>query len=263
MLERAVLREIERLRGEGGPFCVTTIVDGRGSIPQIVGATAIFTRAGLVYGTVGGGRLEAACAERARELLAGTGGARTHFVRMNLQRDLGMTCGGEVALYFELFRPGANWNIVVFGAGHVAQILCRFLIELDCQVICVDTRPEWLDRLPAGERLQAVRVGDYPEAVDRIAPGANVIVMTMGHASDLPILRAIAERRLEVAEVGVLGSDAKSQIIRKQLLSEGVDRAFVDALVCPLGEKLGNNTPAEIAVGVVSQLLSRRRARHD
>jgi xanthine dehydrogenase accessory factor len=262
MLEPAILREIDRLRREGGPFCVTTIVDGRGSIPQIVGATAIFTREGLVYGTVGGGRLEAVCGERARGLLTASDAATNHFERVNLQRDLGMTCGGEVALYFEVCRRESEWNIVLFGAGHVAQVLCRFLIELDCQVVCVDTRPEWLGRLPASERLEAIRVDDYREGIHRIVPGANVLIMTMGHASDLPILRTIAEQHLKVAEIGVLGSEAKSRIIRKQLIVEGADRSFVDALVCPLGEKLGNNTPAEIAVGVVSQLLSRRRASH-
>lgn len=260
MLEPAVLREIDRLQREGGPFCVTTIVDGRGSIPQIVGATAIFTAAGLVHGTVGGGRLEAICAERAREFLAGSPGARNHFQRVNLQRDLGMTCGGEVALYFEVCRPAADWNIVIFGAGHVAQTLCRFLVELDCRVVCVDTRAEWLERLPRGDRLQIDHVADYCDGIGRIAPGADVLIMTMGHGADLPILRAIAARRLDIAHLGLIGSDAKARIIRKQLAEDGVGQSFIDALVCPVGAKIGNNTPAEIAVGVVSQLLSLRRA---
>src|SRR5512145_1503969 len=189
MLEQAVLREIERLQCEGSPFCLATIVDGRGSIPQIVGASAIFTRAGLVHGTVGGGRLEAACAERAREFLADAGSARNHFQRVNLQRDLGMTCGGEVALYFELFRPASDWNVTIFGAGHVAQTLCRFLIELECRIVCIDTRAEWLDRLPRSDRLRPAHVAEFRGGVERIASGADVIIMTMGHATDLPLLR--------------------------------------------------------------------------
>jgi xanthine dehydrogenase accessory factor len=260
MLESAVLREVERLRQSGEDFCVATIVDGRGSIPQVVGATAVFTRAGLVHGTVGGGRLEMMCGERARDLLAGGHPGRHHFHRVNLQRDLGMTCGGEVALYFELCRQESEWNVAIFGAGHVSQSLCRFLVELDCRIVCFDPRPEWLARLPSSERLEAVRVEDYCAGVDRIVRGASVLVMTMGHASDLPILRALAERRLEVAEIGVLGSDAKSALVRRQLIDEGIDPAFVAALICPLGQKLGNNTPAEIAVGVVSWLLGARRA---
>ncbi|MCC6611797.1 MAG: xanthine dehydrogenase accessory protein XdhC [Burkholderiales bacterium] len=260
MLDHDLLREIERLRQEGTAFCLATIVDARGSIPQVVGAAAIFTRAGLAHGTVGGGRLEAMCEERARALLADDSAARTRFERVNLQRDLGMTCGGEVALYFEANRRLLDWNIAVFGAGHVAQTLCRFLVELDCRVVCIDTREEWLDRLPRSAKLEAVKVADYTAGIDRIAPGADVLLMTMGHSADLPILKAIAARELDIAHLGLIGSDAKSSIVRRQLTEASVRKAFIDRIVCPVGEKLGDNTPAEIAVGIVSQLLKLRQA---
>ena len=259
MLDQTVLREIERLREEGTPFCIATIVDGRGSIPQIVGATAIFTPAGLAHGTVGGGRLEAMCQERALALLGDGSTARTRFEKTNLQRDLGMTCGGEVAVYFEVHRRELDWNIAVFGAGHIAQTLCRFLIELDCRVVCVDTRADWLDRLPRSGKLEGCRVADYCDGIDRIAPGSDVLVMTSGHSADLPILKAIAARELNVGQLGVIGSDSKSRVLRGELAAAGVPQAFIDRIVCPLGDKVGNNTPAEIAVGIVSQLLKRRQ----
>jgi xanthine dehydrogenase accessory factor len=259
VLDHNLLREIERFRQEGTAFCVATIVDARGSIPQIVGATAIFTRDGLAHGTVGGGRLEAMCEEKARALLADRSPARTHFERANLQRDLGMTCGGEVALYFEVHRRELDWNIAIFGAGHVAQTLCRFLVELDCRVVCIDTREEWIERLPRSGKLEAVRVADYLDGIDRIAPGGDVLIMTVGHNADLPILKAIAARKLDIAHLGLIGSDAKSRIVRRQLAEAGVPKAFIDRIVCPVGEKLGDNTPAEIAVGIVSQLLKLRQ----
>jgi len=259
VLDHNLIRKIERLRQEGTAFCVATIVDARGSIPQIVGATAVFTREGLAHGTVGGGRLEAMCQERARALLDDGDAARTRFERCNLQRDLGMTCGGEVALYFEVHRRALDWNIAIFGAGHVAQALCRFLVELDCRVVCIDTREEWLDRLPRSGKLEACRVADYLDGIDRIVPGGDVLLMTMGHSADVPILQAIAARELDISHLGVIGSDAKSHIVRRELGEAGVAKAFIDRIVCPLGEKLGNNTPAEIAVGIVSQLLRLRQ----
>jgi xanthine dehydrogenase accessory factor len=262
VLDHTVLREIERLRQEGVPFCVATIVDARGSIPQIVGATAIFTREGLVHGTVGGGRLEAMCEEKARALLTDGSAARTHFERRNLQRDLEMTCGGEVALYFEVHRRELDWNIAIFGAGHVAQALCRFLVELDCRVVCIDTREEWLARLPRSAKLEVCRVADYRDGIARIVPGADVILMTMGHSADLPILAAIAAQAPDIGHLGLIGSDAKSQTVRRQLGEAGVPRTFIDRIICPVGEKLGNNTPAEIAVGIVSQLLRLRQGAH-
>jgi xanthine dehydrogenase accessory factor len=261
MLDRSFIRQIESLQHEGVPFCVATIVDARGSIPQITGARAIFTGKGLVHGTVGGGTLEATCQKKALELLDGGEAVSTHFQRYNLQKDLGMTCGGELALFFEVHRQELTWNIVIFGAGHVAQSLCRFLVELDCHVVCVDTRAEWLERLPRNDKLEACHVSNYCDGVDRIVPGADVILMTMGHGSDLPILKAIEKRKIATSHLGVIGSDAKSGIVRRQLAEDGLPREFIDGIVCPLGDKVGNNTPAEIAIGIVSQLLRLRNAR--
>ena len=260
MLDHAVLREIERLQREGIPCCIATIVDGRGSIPQIVGASAIFTRDGLAHGTVGGGTLEEMCRQTASELLGPGSAAKTQFRRCNLQRDLGMTCGGWVALYFEVYRRELDWNIAIFGAGHVAQVLSRFLVELDCRVLCVDTREEWLNRLPRSGKLELCRVRDYRDGIDRIAAGADVILMTMGHRSDLPILKALHAGKVEIAHLGVIGSDGKSKAMRRQLKEDGIPRDFIDRIICPVGEKVGDNTPAEIAVGIVSQLLRLRSA---
>ena len=261
MLDRSLIRQIEDLQRDGVPFCLATIVDARGSIPQVTGARALFTRKGLVHGTVGGGTLEAACQKKALELLEGDEAVSTVFQRYNLQKDLGMTCGGELAMFFELHRQELAWNIVIFGAGHVAQTLCRFLVELDCRVVCVDTRAEWLERLPRSDKLEACHVGSYCDGVGRIVPGADVILMTMGHGSDLPILKAIEKSGTTVSHLGVIGSDAKSEIVRKQLAQDGLPRAFIDRIVCPLGDKLGNNTPAEISIGIVSQLLRLRNAK--
>ena len=260
MLDRSFIRQIESLQQAGISFCVATIVDARGSIPQVIGARAIFTGKGLVHGTVGGGTLEATCQKKAVELLEGDEAVSTDFQRYNLQKDLGMTCGGGLALFFEVHRQELIWNIVIFGAGHVAQTLCRFLVELDCHVVCVDTRTEWLERLPRNDKLEACRVSNYCDGVDRIAPGADVILMTMGHGSDMPILKAIEKRGMTIAHLGVIGSDAKSGIVRRQLAQDGLPREFIDGIVCPLGDKVGNNTPAEIAVGIVSQLLRLRNA---
>lgn len=260
MFEAAFYRELEALRQAGEPFCTVTIVDGAGSIPQIVGAKAIFTRDGLRFGTVGGGRIEERCRAKAAELLNGSL-VRNSFERVNLYRDVGMTCAGEVALYMEVCRPELEWNIVIFGAGHVAQKLCRFLVELDCRVVCVDTRGDWLDRLPAHERLEACRAGTYVEGIDRIRAGATVIVMTMGHATDLPILTTLAGRGMDLAYLGVIGSDSKAAIMRRELREAGVAPDFIGRIVCPLGDKIGNNTPAEIAVGVLAQLVRLRDAR--
>jgi xanthine dehydrogenase accessory factor len=257
MLSLEFLLEIERLQAAGEPFCVATIVDGRGSIPQVVGARAVFAAEGLCYGTVGGGRIEAKCAEVAADLLRRNEPQPTHFERWNIQVDLGMSCGGEMALFFEVHRPTAAWNVAVFGAGHVAQKLCRFLVELDCHVLCVDPRAEWLERLPESPRLERLQA-EYSDGVARVPSGAAVVLMTMGHATDVPILLRLNELGTSASFIGMIGSETKARVARRELADAGVDAAFIERIVCPIGEDLGDNTPPEIAVSVIAQLLKLR-----
>lgn len=258
-MDAALLNRMDTLQRERTPFCVVTIVDSRGSIPQVTGARAIFTADGLAHGTVGGGRLETLCKDAAREMLAGPIGTTHRFMRLNLVKDVGMTCAGEVALFFEAERPDADWDIVLFGAGHVAQKLCRMLAELECRVTCIDPRADWLGRLPNAGSVDRLHVAEYVDGVARVQPHSMVVVMTMGHATDVPILQAIAAQPQTPVYIGVIGSDSKAAILRRELLGRGLDAKFVERIVCPMGEKLGNNTPGEIAVGVVAQLVRLRR----
>lgn len=246
------------MRRERVPFCMATVVDARGSFPQTVGARALFTREGLACGTVGGGRLEARCVETAARMLTETECVPTRFERLNLFKEVGMPCAGEVSIYFEVHRPDFDWHVVVFGAGHVAQKLCRFLSELDCRVTCIDTRAEWLERLPRMPAIEAVHVESLVDGVARIEPQSAVVVMTMGHTTDLPVLQSIEAKGPPPTYLGVIGSKSKAQNLRRDLLRAGSTPDFVAGILCPIGDRLGNNTPAEIALGIVAQLLRER-----
>ena len=90
-------------------------------------------------------------------------------------------------------------------------------------------------------------------------PHADIIVMTMGHNSDIPVITEIAAHEDPFSYLGVIGSRSKAAIIRKELALAGVAREFIDAIVCPVGDKVGDNTPAEIALGIVTQLMKQRR----
>src|SRR5438128_10273738 len=83
------------------PLVTVTIVDTIGSVPQDRGAKMIVTAEGLRFGTVGGGKVETKAIAEARAMLSGGDGETTKFAQWNLQKDVGMTCGGVVKLYFE------------------------------------------------------------------------------------------------------------------------------------------------------------------
>ncbi len=248
--------QIVLLENEGVSFVAVTLVDALGSTPQDAGAKMLVTAQGLYSGTVGGGKVEAAALKLAAEVLA-RGESKPRFVSWTLKGDVGMTCGGSVKFYFEPHFGAGPWNIAVFGAGHVGQALIPVLVPLPAKVTVVDSRSEWLDRLPRSNNLRVVH-SEAPEGVVPSLPDDTyVLVMTMGHATDRPILRrALTERNFPF--IGVIGSDAKAKILRRELIAEGVPAKQAAKFICPVGLDFGSNHPHEIALSIAAQLLSVR-----
>lgn len=239
------------------PFVSVILVDTIGSAPQCPGAKMLVTKEGLFCGTVGGGKIEKRAIEEAQILLAKSDlRSRTCFVQWDLARDVGMTCGGAVKLYFEVFNCHA-WKIVVFGAGHVAQSLVRVLLGLDCQITCIDPRSEWLDKFPRSPKLRVVLTNDLPSEVRNIPDDAFVLLMTMGHATDKPILLEIL-RTKNTPYLGVIGSKAKSARLKKDVIESGLPDQLTGAFYCPAGLDIGSNHPEEIAISIAAQLLEER-----
>lgn len=238
------------------PFVAVTVVDTVGSTPQDRGSKMLVTAAGRSFGTVGGGKIEARCLEEAKTLLADSSAPRTRFFQWSLHKDIGMTCGGMVRVYFETFNV-TRWNIVVFGAGHVAQALVDLLVKLDCRVTCIDSRQEWLDRLPESPKLKKVLSSDMPSEVASIPENSFVVLMSMGHSSDKPILIEILRTRT-FPYLGVIGSNAKAKRLRQDIAEAGLSAEATRAFYCPLGLPIGSDAPHEIAVSVAAQLLEER-----
>lgn len=238
------------------PLVTVTVVDRAGSVPQDRGAKMIVTAAGLRHGTVGGGKIETKAIEEAQRMLRGEYQDATQFVSWNLGKDVGMTCAGTVKLYFESHNV-SRWNVVVFGAGHTAQALTSLLVHLDCRVTCVDPRREWLDRLPASPRLTKLEVADMPSVVKTLPDRSFVVLMTMGHATDLPVLVEILRTR-NFPFVGVIGSHSKAAVLRRDVGETGLPDEARLAFHCPVGLDLGSNHPYEIAISIVAQMIQVR-----
>ncbi len=255
-----IYEHLVRLESEGVPFVLVTLVDAVGSTPQDASAKMLVTAEGLHSGTVGGGKVEAAALKLASEVLA-KGDGKPAFVSWTLKGDVGMTCGGSVKFYLEPHYGPGPWEIAVFGAGHVAQALVPVLVPLPCRIVVVDSRPEWLERLPRAHNLRAVHAEAPDSVVPTLPDNTHLLVMTMGHATDRPILRrALTEKKFPF--IGVIGSDAKAAILRRELLADGLTEAQAAGFHCPVGLPFGTNHPHEIALSIAGQLLTERdRAR--
>lgn len=247
-------RAAAELQESGTPFVVVTAVGARGSIPQEVGAKAIVTKDGIFQGTVGGGKVEARAIVEAKRRLEESV-FEPALVTWNLQTDIGMTCGGEIRYLFETHGT-SEWRIVVFGAGHVGQALTKVLAALDCDVTCVDSRAEWLGKLP--RKIRALRLDEPASHVASMKGDEFVVVTTQGHATDVPILEALFHRYPGIPYVGSIGSDLKAAKMRRELTARNVGGDFLEKLKCPIGLPFGGNDPGEIAISIAAQLLQAR-----
>jgi xanthine dehydrogenase accessory factor len=250
--------EFLKLTESHTPMVVVTQTGSRGGAPNETSARLIVGKNGeILFGTVGGGKIEAHCIKLSREFLNSPGHVENQSHTWNLQKDIGMTCGGEVTMFFEIHRPQDRWEIAVFGAGHISQELVRVLLRLDCHLTVSDQRGEWLSKLPESKRLKKICTSDLASVVDTLPDNTFIASMTMGHASDVPVLvRSLSERKFPF--VGVIGSLAKRNRILKDLREKGISEERLKELHCPMGEDFGRNAPAEIALSVAAQLLKVR-----
>lgn len=259
MSQVSFYEQVTALEHEGIGFVLVVLTETLGSTPQDTGAKMLVTAAGLHTGTIGGGKVEAKALSLAQEMLADKA-AGPRLVNWALKTDVGMTCGGSVKLYFEPHAAGgagAAWPIWIFGAGHVVQALVPVLAPLDCALTVVDPRREWLDRLPRSRNIRFVQSDEPKDLVPSMPDNAFLLCLTRGHAFDRPVLqRALAERNFPF--VGVIGSDAKAEVLRREMVADGLSAERAQQFHCPVGLPFGNNDPHEIALSIAAQLLTER-----
>ncbi len=252
------IEKLATIAQTGQPFVSVTMVEAKGSVPQEAGSKMLVDHNGLIFGTIGGGRVESQAIDFAKALLLEPPtAASTRLVEWNLKRDVGMTCGGTVTLFFESINHRV-WDIVIFGAGHVANAISRCLLNLDCRLTVVDSRREWLEKLPESDRLIKVHCDAPEDWVVNLATHTFVLLMTMGHRTDRPILEAILKRDLKLPYLGVIGSKGKRGALKKELLAAGLSESRCEEFRCPIGLPLGSNEPNEIAISVAAELLQIR-----
>lgn len=236
---------------------IITLAAYKGSVPQNLGAKAVVTEMGLQSGTVGGGKVEARAILFAQEMLQNKNSPICELVTWNLTTDIGMTCGGVVTFLFELEKQ-SSWKIAVFGAGHVAQELVPLLCRLDCQVACLDERTEWLEKIKPEKNLTKILSTNLKSEVEKLSMDTFFVLMTQGHATDLPILAEILRRYPAAPYIGVIGSKTKALSLKNNLKLMDFNEEKINKFFCPIGLDIGNNTPIEISYSVLAQLLQQR-----
>ena len=249
-----VWETLARWRAEGRRFALATVVESRGFTPRKQGARMVIAEDGETAGTVGGGAIEREVLEQARELL-GSGGTTT--LRRHLTQELGMCCGGEMAVFIEVVIPAPR--LLVFGAGYVAKPVASLAARCGFQVTVVDERSEWLTaaRFP-GARLELRDPVAWVRSA-RLGAEDYAVVMTHDHALDQRLVQELLRRPLKF--LGMIGSVPKQRKFALRLRARGFSDADIARLHTPLGVPIGADGPEEIAVSVMGELIAVRRGR--
>jgi xanthine dehydrogenase accessory factor len=246
-----------RAEREGHAAALVTVVASEGSTPQKPGAKMVVYADGTIVGTIGGGCVEAEMTRRARHSIETR---RTQLASYDLTPDQagddGLVCGGRMQVFIEPIEGVPT--LCLFGAGHVAQPLARMAKSAGFRVEVADDRVKFANR----ERFpdaDLVLVEPFAEAALKMTLGRNTfaVVVTRGHRGDADALEAVLGKGLRF--VGLLGSKPKLVHIASALEERGATPELLASIHCPLGLDIGAQTPEEIAVSVLAEMIAVRR----
>ena len=241
---------------QGRPAALCTIVRARGSVPRHAGAKMLVYADGQTLGTIGGGEMESRVVQAAREALA-DGAPRTVNYQLADPRagDPGV-CGGEVEVFIDPVRPVPT--LLVIGGGHVGRALVHLGRWLGFRVALSDDRPEFAapeaapgaDQYLAGAAAELARTFPFHSETYIVMPTRGVSL----DVEALPLLLAQPH-----AYLGVIGSRRRWATTVKTLLERGVPREQLARVHAPMGLELNAETPEEIAVSVLAEIIALRR----
>src|SRR5712664_2525315 len=249
--------EIVRLRKEGRRGAVATIVNVRGSIPSFKTAKMLVRDDGSIFGTIGGGCVEAEVWQAARDVMESEQPRTLTFnLNQNPKYDTGLVCGGTLDIFIEPVLPPAL--LYIFGAGHVALSLYRTAKNAGFDVTVIDDRESYANRERFPEAKEVI-AEDYEQATARLSPNESsyIVIVTRGHRDDMRVLRWAVQTQARY--IGMIGSKRKTISIFRELVGEGLSEELFERVHAPVGLDIGAITPEEIAVAIAAELIATRR----
>jgi xanthine dehydrogenase accessory factor len=238
---------------------MATVVSAVGSTPRETTARMLILPDGATQGTIGGGKFESLVIADARRLLEDHGlpfTRRYDFVPEG-PNAFGAVCGGTATVLLEVLERSPR--LFVVGAGHCGRALARLAAFAGWEVVVADERPEQLDpaAFPEGTALVLVKE-DYSD-LPLPSPADSVALVSRGHVTDGRAFRRL--RGVPVAYLGMMGSHAKRKALYAELRAEGWSEDELARARSPIGLDIGAESPEEIAVAIVAELVRERRGR--
>lgn len=243
---------------------VVTIVSKEGSGPRDLGAQMIVTEDGFKYGTIGGGSLEGILYSEALKALKE---GKPRLLKLALRRDnipkdaipTNQLCGGVVEAFINVIQPSPR--LILAGGGNVGKPIADIASILGFRVIVIDDKQELANpqRYPYAEK---VMVGNLEEEVGKLQyVKTDVFVIAYGEVeTDYKVLRKLIELKFP-GHIWALCSRNRCAWMLKRLQEENFNLSdYKDRLHMPAGLDIGSDTPEEIAVSILAEVICVRKS---
>jgi xanthine dehydrogenase accessory factor len=256
----SIFDDIVRLRREGRKVALATIVRRVGSAPRKDSAKMLVLDDGSTIGSVGGGCVEAEVWGLAKEVLR-TRKAKLAKFELNddSAEEEGLVCGGTVEVFVEPIL--SDPRLIILGAGHLGKAVADIAQKVAFKVSVVDDRESFANRERFPD-VDEVQLSEFSNAFESTSVDENsyVLVVTRGHKHDQAATEAAINTRARY--VGLVGSRRKIKLIVEALLEKGLPAELFEKLYAPIGLDIGSETPEEIAVSVVAELIAVEKGVH-
>ncbi len=252
-----IYQEIVRLRTQGTLAALATIVARRGSTPGKLAQKMVIVGDGRIVGTIGGGCVEADVIRHGRHVMD-TGVPQVVSFKLSGEEAerTGLACGGVLEIMIECLNDPA---LYVLGCGHVGKKVAQLAALCGFQVTAVDDRPDFANttQVPGVAEVRVISLDSLGEDL-KLGANSYVVSATRGHDHDFEVLLWALETQARY--IGVLGSKSKWKQFQKQLKTDhGIEESQLRHVHCPVGIPIGADTPDEIAVSVVADLIAHHR----
>ncbi len=243
------LSELEK-NNESAALC--TVVKSEGSTPRHVGSKMLVYTDGKFIGTVGGGELENRVIKAAVQSIKDGKAQTLEYTMADPSRGDPGVCGGHVEVFVEPILPTPT--LVVIGAGHVGKAVVHLAKWLGFRVAVCDDRIEFCnpEATPGADEYYPVEMGLLAEKL-KVTDRTYLVVTSRGSSVDAVGLPSLLES--QAAYIGVIGSKRRWATTVKALKENGISDELLKKVRSPMGLELQAETPEEIAVSIMAEVL--------
>jgi len=248
-----ILAELGSAVAGGIPVVLATIVATEGSVPRHPGTKMVVRGDRSTVGTIGGGKVEAAIRDDALAALERNESKLHHYTLHDPDQGDPGVCGGTMTVYLEPYMT--PHTIVVIGAGHVGKAVIDLAHWLGYRTIVIDDREDLVseESMPNADLRFAGSVVDAIVA-HPITENTSVILVTRSHDLDAQITPMLLDTPARY--IGVMGSKRRWASTKDLLDEGGLTDDEIDRIHNPIGLDIGAETVEEIAVSIMSQVIS-------